>query len=380
LVNPGTPQAWEITLRPGVNRIGCSAESDFTINHPSISPKHCDLLVSDTGVMLKDLGSKGGTFVDGAPVREIWLQTGQHIQLGAIDAIFESRQTASTATSVNQPAPGATIIVADFGSLSTNQPNAPRSEALVGQPESGVVSPAPLPASSSAEPVGHPKKFPVHLATEREGVRRKQFILGVTGAIVGSLVGVFVWFLLIKSTGTPLLVMAWGVGGLAGLGALRFTKRGGPPLGAATAICALVAIIGGESLAAKAIRDQETITRAVAAYRSQLEFAKEALRAESPGDFRKLLAKVNEMNSEEITEEQIKRFQEEELPTLRNFALGKPSKAEFSAELRSRLEQEFNPRDYYLKENPKSGLFLILFAALGLVTAYKLGSGRSDQD
>ena len=47
LVNPGTPQAWEIQLKPGVNRIGRSEESDFTINHTSVSGSHCEITVSN---------------------------------------------------------------------------------------------------------------------------------------------------------------------------------------------------------------------------------------------------------------------------------------------------------------------------------------------
>src|SRR5690242_15684576 len=119
LVNPGTAQAWEIALRPGVSTIGSSEESGFIINHPSISPQHCEILVSDSGVLLRDIGSKSGTFVNGSPVREIWLQSGQHIQIGAIHTVFESVPEPTSAPPVNQPAPGATIIVAAIGSPPT---------------------------------------------------------------------------------------------------------------------------------------------------------------------------------------------------------------------------------------------------------------------
>lgn len=378
LVNPGTEQAWEINLKPGVNRIGSSAESDFTINHPSLSPRHCELLVSDTGVLLKDLGSQGGTFVNAAPVREVWLQSGEHIQLGAIEMVFESRQTPSSPPPVNQPAPGATVIVAAIGPAPTTERFGP-SGASVEPLRTDLGTSAISSPASSSESSGHSKTFPVHRPAEREATRRKLFILGLAGAIMGSFVGVFLWFLLTKSTGSPLLVMSWGVGGLTGLGARLLTKRGGLPLGAASAICALLAIIGGECLAAKAIRDQEVIKRSVAAYRSQLEFAKEALRAETPEDFQKLLARVNKLNAEEITDEQIRKFREEEMPALRNFALGKPSKAEFSKEMGDKFTAEFDYKEFFLHEDVKSGLFMALFAVLGIATAYKAGSGEDEQ-
>jgi hypothetical protein len=90
LVNPGTPQAWEIQLKPGVNRIGRNEENDFTIPHTSVSGSHCEITISEAGVLLKDLGSTNGTFVNRAPVREVWLQPGQHVQFGPVDMAFES--------------------------------------------------------------------------------------------------------------------------------------------------------------------------------------------------------------------------------------------------------------------------------------------------
>src|SRR5688572_12047040 len=90
LVNPGTPQAWEIPLKSGANRIGRSEDNDFQINHASVSTHHCEVVVSSAGVLLKDLGSTNGTFVNGAPVREATLESGQHVQLGSVDMVFEA--------------------------------------------------------------------------------------------------------------------------------------------------------------------------------------------------------------------------------------------------------------------------------------------------
>jgi len=90
LVNPGTPQAWEIPLKSGVNRIGRGEDNDFQVNHASVSTHHCEVVVSSAGVLLKDLGSTNGTFVNRAPVREALLQSGQHVQLGGVDMVFEA--------------------------------------------------------------------------------------------------------------------------------------------------------------------------------------------------------------------------------------------------------------------------------------------------
>src|ERR1041384_1510939 len=90
LVNPGTPQAWEIQLKSGQNRLGRADQNDFQVNHPSVSGSHCESVVSSAGVLLKDLGSTNGTFVNRAPVHEALLQTGQHVHLGGVEMLFEA--------------------------------------------------------------------------------------------------------------------------------------------------------------------------------------------------------------------------------------------------------------------------------------------------
>lgn len=97
LVNPGTPQAWEIQLKSGTNRLGRGDDNDFQINHPSVSGTHCEIIVSSAGVMLKDLDSTNGTYVNRARVQEALLQSGQHMQLGMVDMLFESSSPAAPA-------------------------------------------------------------------------------------------------------------------------------------------------------------------------------------------------------------------------------------------------------------------------------------------
>jgi pSer/pThr/pTyr-binding forkhead associated (FHA) protein len=84
VVNPGTPQAWEIALKAGANLLGRGAHNDFQIDHPSVSGSHCEVIASDDSVWIKDLGSTNGTFVENAPVQEVQLQEGQTIRLGNV--------------------------------------------------------------------------------------------------------------------------------------------------------------------------------------------------------------------------------------------------------------------------------------------------------
>lgn len=379
LVNPGTQQAWEISLKPGVNRIGRDAGNDFSINHASISPRHCEIMVSDAGVFLKDLGSASGTFVNNSSVREVWLHPGQHLQFGAIGAIFESVQPTSVTPSVSQPAPGATVIVAAIGSPPVVYPSTGTNQQSNGpSAQTGPTSASGSQPAASRSP-GRPARFPVHEAAEREAAKRKRFLLGAVGAGIGGLSGAIAWYFLIKSTGSALALAAWGVGVVTGLGARLLAKQGNLALGVVSGVCALLAIVCGEYLAVKAIVAKEGAKEASKIYQAQMLYAREAAKAESPEELRQLLARGNEKRPEEITDEQIKKFQDEELPGLLDFAHGKPSKAEFTGKLEEKFAGELDYQQYFFKENPKSGLFMVFFAFLGIATAYKIAAGEADQ-
>jgi pSer/pThr/pTyr-binding forkhead associated (FHA) protein len=79
-----------IELRLGVNRVGRSPDADFQIVHPTISSLHCELVLTDGGVILRDLESTNGTFVEGKPVREATLVAGQTIHLGDVELLVEN--------------------------------------------------------------------------------------------------------------------------------------------------------------------------------------------------------------------------------------------------------------------------------------------------
>ena len=81
-----------IELKLGTNRIGRSPNSDFQIVHPTISGFHCELILTEGGVKLRDLDSTNGTFVNGKRVREVTLATGQTVRLGDIELFVETTE------------------------------------------------------------------------------------------------------------------------------------------------------------------------------------------------------------------------------------------------------------------------------------------------
>ena len=64
----------------------------FPIEHPSVSSTHCQLIVTDSGVVIKDLGSVNGTFINDTMVDESPLMNGQTVRLGDVAMTFESDQ------------------------------------------------------------------------------------------------------------------------------------------------------------------------------------------------------------------------------------------------------------------------------------------------
>jgi len=88
VINPGTPQAWEIQLKPGLNFLGRGASNDFKLEDPSISGSHCQINVDNSATVIKDMGSTNGTYVNRAKVTESRLESGQPLRLGSVDMIF----------------------------------------------------------------------------------------------------------------------------------------------------------------------------------------------------------------------------------------------------------------------------------------------------
>lgn len=81
-----------LDLRLGVNHIGRTPENDFAIPHTTISATHCELIVTNEGVYLRDCESTNGTFINGEPVSEAWLQAGQELRLGDVEFYVESTE------------------------------------------------------------------------------------------------------------------------------------------------------------------------------------------------------------------------------------------------------------------------------------------------
>jgi pSer/pThr/pTyr-binding forkhead associated (FHA) protein len=89
VVQTGGLDAAPSELKWGVTRVGRAPDSDILINHPSVSGRHCEIELGPDYVIVRDCGSTNGTFIDGKPVSESKLESGQRLKLGQVEAIVE---------------------------------------------------------------------------------------------------------------------------------------------------------------------------------------------------------------------------------------------------------------------------------------------------
>ena len=70
--------------------IGRVEDNIFQIADASVSSHHCEAVLRGTDVVIKDLNSTNGTFINGERVTEATLKSGQILRLGSIEMRLES--------------------------------------------------------------------------------------------------------------------------------------------------------------------------------------------------------------------------------------------------------------------------------------------------
>jgi hypothetical protein len=66
--------------------IGRVEENNFQISEPSVSSRHCEILLRGNDIVVRDLGSTNGTFINGEKITgEGVLKPGQTLRLGNVE-------------------------------------------------------------------------------------------------------------------------------------------------------------------------------------------------------------------------------------------------------------------------------------------------------
>lgn len=97
-------------LKVETTTVGRVEDNAFQIAEPSVSSHHCEILLKGSEVVIRDLNSTNGTFINGERITESPLKPGQTLRLGQIDLRIDDGSpmpapSAPAAASSAAPAP-----------------------------------------------------------------------------------------------------------------------------------------------------------------------------------------------------------------------------------------------------------------------------------
>ena len=79
--------------------IGRLEDNSFQLSEASVSSHHCEVVLRGGEVLVRDLDSTNGTFIDGEQIKEGTLKPGQSLRLGQIELRLEIEGVAPVAPS-----------------------------------------------------------------------------------------------------------------------------------------------------------------------------------------------------------------------------------------------------------------------------------------
>src|SRR6266853_1640109 len=148
LLKSGTGQIQELPLKSGLSRVGRNSENDIQIEHASVSSFHCQITCTGDSMVVKDLGSTNGTFVDGKAIQEGLVANGQRLQFGLVEMLVEAPDVQAPAQTIAPQAPAVAVA------------GRPRLSVRVAQPAAAAESPAPADEPGMPPPLSAPTSAP----------------------------------------------------------------------------------------------------------------------------------------------------------------------------------------------------------------------------
>jgi len=202
-------------------------------------------------------------------------------------------------------------------------------------------------------------------------------INAVLGAIIGAIVGAIIWAAIAAYTGYEIGWVAWGVGGLVGLGAFMMEGRGAMS-GIVCACLAVVAILAGKFMALHAIANQEIDAFAEQGFTQEIYYGI-AREAEAFGaltseeEYPAFMVEWDYTDAgtpEDVFPSEIETFKTEYVPGFQSWNAAPPTFEQWKGD------------NFGTSNLPMMELFMetlgpidVLFFALGIGTAFRLGSG-----
>ena len=113
-----------IELHLGLNRLGRSEDNHFQIEHPTISSMHCEVVLSQEGVLVRDCASTNGTFVNGERIEEAEVAVGQVLRLGDVELMVETTDVTIAIPVFDMPRPAPPVVLSDGSLVCPRHPKA----------------------------------------------------------------------------------------------------------------------------------------------------------------------------------------------------------------------------------------------------------------
>ena len=124
LIKHGGVKNQVLELKLGANFLGSSPDNDFTIDHPTVSAVHCQIVLSEGELLLRDCDSTNGTFVRGEPIKEVSLTSGQTFCLGDVEILVESTDVKIAIPKFEVERPATPVMLDDGSMLCPRHPRA----------------------------------------------------------------------------------------------------------------------------------------------------------------------------------------------------------------------------------------------------------------
>jgi hypothetical protein len=210
---------------------------------------------------------------------------------------------------------------------------------------------------------------------------------GIIGAVIGAVLGAIIWAVITVLTGYEWAIVAWLVGGLVGFSA-SFMGSKGSFMGLICALCALGAIYFGKCFAIDYTAEDDLKELAELSFSREVydefKFNAEAFsKITSESQYPSFIAYAGYSeteNPEEVTQEEIDDFVEYTIPELKKMLEENPDydtwKQQSTDQLIASVNANYTSADFVIDS---LGLFDLLFAFLGVATAFGLGSKGLEQ-
>lgn len=105
LILAGITHPGSYELSDGLISLGRNPTNDIRVHDPTVSSFHCELVITGENVVVRDLNSTNGTFVDDAQVQEAALRPWQKLRLGHAEMRLEVGADVADGIDISIPQP-----------------------------------------------------------------------------------------------------------------------------------------------------------------------------------------------------------------------------------------------------------------------------------